>query len=173
MRRLLPLSALVLVVSACGGVGSINIPSFQIPSFPPIELPSGGGIFPPGAIPSGSVPCTLVTSAEVTQILGAAVTDASDGSGDCTFITNTFATVTLGTDDSKDLSGINFLMGNAGTQTTIGGFPALSGTVFGLPAIYVQKPNGQVHVLGFLAGSDPNMMSKLQQIATIAVGRAP
>jgi hypothetical protein len=64
-------------------------------------------------------------------------------------------------------------MGNTAQQSTIGGFPAVSGIMTGLPAVYVQKPNGQVHVIGFASANDPDVMTKLQQIATIAVGRAP
>jgi len=184
MRRLLPLSALVLVVAACGGIGSpgFTIPPINLPSIPPINfsippiggLPSGGGIeLPPGAIPTGSVPCGLVTGAEVAQIMGTTFTDASDGATNCTFVSNSFATLSVSSDDSTDLQGVQFLLGNTAQQINVGGFPGLSGTFMGLPVVYVQKPSGQLQVLGFLAGNDPNMIAKLQQVAQIAVGRMP
>jgi hypothetical protein len=173
MRRLMMLAATGLLAAACGGVQVPNftIPPIQIPSIPPIDLPSGG--FPGLSIPPGNAQCALVTAAEVGSILGTTVTDASDEASNCTFISSTLQSLSVSTDSSTDLSGVQFLMGENAQQVTIGGFPALSGTVFSLPAVYVQKPSGQLQVLGFLVAGDAEMQSKLQQIATIAVGRMP
>jgi hypothetical protein len=159
-----------------------SIPPINFPSIPPINLPSGivvppiglpsGIVIPPIDIPSGSIPCGLVSGAEVGQILGAGVTDVSDSATNCSFISTSFWTISVSMDDSTDFTGARVLLGSTAQDATIGGFPALTGTALGVPAIYVQKPSGQLTVLGIL-NSDPTIMSKLQQIATIAVGRMP
>jgi len=154
----------------------INIPSgITIPTIPPIDLPSidiPEFSFPPIEIPTSATPCALVTSAEVGQILGEQVTDSSGGPTSCVFITPSFSTMSISTDTSTDLSGVQFLMGNTAQQVTVGGLPGISGTVLGLPALYVQKPSGQLQILGF-SGDDADFAAKLQQIAAIAVGRMP
>ena len=194
--------ATLLIASACTNVAAgptippINIPTIppiNLPSIPPINipglpsggfggipgLPSGGigGLFPSGfdiPIPTGSVPCSLVTAAEVGQIMGATVTDASDSATDCTFVTSGFSTISVSVDQSTDLSGVQFLMGNSAQQTTIAGNPAITGTALGFPAVYVQKGANQLTVLGFLLNNDQTTtMNALGQIATIAVGRMP
>jgi len=154
-----------------------TVPPINIPTLPPINLPSGitlpsGLVIPPIALPTSETPCTLVTAAEAAQILGSAVTDSSSSPTDCTFISQAFSTVSISTDNSTDFTGARFLLGSSAQDTTVGGFPALAGTAFGVPAVYVQKPTGQLTVLGFL-GSDPAIITKLQQIATVAVGRMP
>lgn len=193
-RVLLAAVATLLVAGACA---SINIPSIPpIPTIPPINLPGGGGLpsippinipgftIPPINIPGFTIPpigggpvgepsdtpCTIVTSAQVSQIFGTQVIDQSSSPTDCTFQTSLASAVSVSTTSDTDLSGIQFLLGNTAQQSTIGGFPALSGTFLGQGAVYVQTPSGQVQVLGILTGTDPATMTKLQQIATLAVG---
>jgi hypothetical protein len=195
-RRLLVASAATLMVATgCASISPtvtvppinvptippINVPTIppiNIPTIPPINLPSGGvalpsGLFPGISIPPGSVPCTLVTAAEVSQILGTGVTDTSDDASNCTFITGNFATISVDVDSSTDLSGVKFLMGNTAQDINVGGFPGIAGAAFGVPAVYVQKPSGQLGLLGFLGGDTTDMVNKLQQIAAIAVTRMP
>jgi hypothetical protein len=187
-RRLLVASAATLMLATgCASISPavtappINIPTIppiNIPTIPPINLPSGGialpsGLFPGISIPPGSVPCSIVTAAEVSQILGAGVTDTSDDASNCTFITGNFATVSVDVDSSTDLSGVKFLMGNTAQDINVGGFPGVAGTALGVPAVYVQKPSGQLGLLGFLGGDTADMVNKLQQIAAIAVTRMP
>jgi hypothetical protein len=163
--------ATLLVAGACTSINIPTIPPINIPSVPPNILPSGL-VIPPVDVPSGSVPCALVTGAEVSQILGSAVTDTSDSATNCSFISASFWTVSVSTDTTSDFTGARFLLGSTAVDANIGGYPALTGTAFGVPAVYVQKPSGQLTVLGILT-SDPTIMPKLQQIATIAVGRMP
>jgi hypothetical protein len=149
-----------------------SIPPINLPSIPPITLPSGI-VIPPIDVPTGSVPCALISSAEVGQIWGSAATDTSDNATNCTFISTNFTSVSVQATTDTDLSGAGFLFGNTAQQITVGGFPAVSGVIFGQPAIYVQKPSGQLQVLGILTGTDAATVTKLQQIATVAVGRMP
>jgi len=195
-RILVAALATVLFAGACTSINIPTIPPINLPSIPPINvpgftippinipgLPTGGigGIpglpsgldIPPVAIPTGTVPCTLVTAAEVGQIWGAPVTDTSDSGTTCTFISSNFATVSVEATSDTDLSGTSFLVGNTGQQVTVGGFPAIQGSFIGQALLYVQKPSGQLQVLGILTGTDPATFTKLQQIATIAVGRMP
>jgi hypothetical protein len=178
----------LLVAGACTSITIPTIPPINIPSIPPINLPGGGGgglpsippinipgftIPPIGGGPIGepsSTPCTIVTAAQVGQIFGTQVLDSSSSPTDCTFETSLASAVSVSTTSDTDLSGIQFLLGNTAQQSTIGGFPALSGTFLGQGAVYVQTPSGQVQVLGILTGTDAGTMAKLQQIATLAVG---
>ena len=64
-------------------------------------------------------------------------------------------------------------MGNTAQQINVGGFPAHRGTCLASRRVYVQKPNGQLQVLGFLAATTRPTLTKLQQIAAIAVARMP
>ena len=188
-------AATLLLASACTSISNtptippVNIPTIppiNLPSIPPINLPgtSGGGIGLPGftlppiiipglSIPPGSTPCTLISAAEVAQVMGGGVTDTSDTATNCTFVAANFSTVSVEATDDTDLSGVTFLMGSSAQQSTIAGFPALTGAVLGQPAVYVQKPSGQLQVLGILTGSDAATVTKLQQIAAIAVARMP
>jgi len=191
-RILLAAVATLLVAGACTSITLPSIPPINIPTIPPINLPGGGngGIptfppinlpdlsFPPGVLPGGGpvgqpsdTPCTIVTSAQVSQVFGTQVIDQSTSPTDCTFQTSLASAVSVSTSSDKDLSGIQFLLGNTAQQSTIGGFPALSGSFLGQGAVYVQTPQGQLQVLGILTGTDPATMAKLQQIATLAVGQ--
>jgi len=184
--------ATLLVAGACTSINVPTIPPINIPSIPPINIASippinlpsipviglpgsSNGIQIPGvSIPPGEVPCTLVTAAEIGQIWGTtSVSDQSDNATDCTFLLTLTSGVSVQSTSDTDLSGTSILFGNTAQQSTIGGFPAVSGVVFGQPAVYVQKPSGQLQVLGVLTGSDPATITKLQQVATIAVARMP
>jgi hypothetical protein len=176
--------ATLLVAGACTSITIPSIPPINFPSIPPINFPSippinipgtsGGGInFPGVSIPPAANPCTLVTAAEVSQILGVGVTDTSNSATDCGFLTPAFAALSVSYDDTTDLTGPQFLLGNSAQQINVGGFPGLAGTAIGVPAVYVQKPASQLTVLGFLGGTDPNLLTKMQQIAAIAVTRMP
>jgi hypothetical protein len=131
----------------------INLPSggINFPSIPPISLPSGI-IIPPIAIPSGQVPCSLVTSAEVQQIMGLAFTDTSDAATNCSFVSTNLVSLTVESTTDTDLSGTQFLMGDSLQQINVAGLPAIQGAVLGQPAVYVQKPSGQLQVLGIFTG---------------------
>jgi hypothetical protein len=172
--------ATLLLAGACT---SINIPSIPpIPTIPPgftippiPSLPPGFTI-PPIGLPVGSAsatPCQLVTAAEVGQIFGSQVLDESDSSTDCTFAVTLTSALSVKTTSDTDFSGVQFLLGNTAQQSSIAGFPAVSGTFIGQALLYVQKPSGQLELLGILMGSDPATAAKLQQVATIAVGRMP
>lgn len=141
--------------------GGIVLPSFDF-SFPPIELPSAD---------ANSGVCLLVSPAEMSTIVGGQVTVTSNDSNSCTYTLPSFATVVVTLDNSEDLSGVQFLMGEGAQSTTIGGFPALAGTVLGQPAVYVQKPGQQLQVLGVLVGSDQASIDQMVQIANTAVAR--
>jgi hypothetical protein len=197
MATLLLAGACTSIAPAGPTIPPINIPTIpplNLPSIPPINLPSGlpglpglpgipglpsglpglpGFSIPPIdiAIPTGSVPCGLVTSAEVAQILGSTVTDTGDSATNCTFFTPSFATISVEQTSDTDLTGVGFLMGNSATQINVGGNPGLAGTALGFPAVYVQTPHGQLQLLGFLGGDSTDMVNKLQQIAAIAIGR--
>ena len=185
-RILVAALATVLFAGACTSINlptipPINVPPINLPSIPPINIP--GFTIPPIVIPGLSIPpiggepsttpCQLVTAAEVTQIMGGQVTDQSNSGTDCAFILPNFSAVSVQTTTDTDLSGVQLLMGQTAQQSTIGGLPALSGAIFGQSALYVQKGGTQLQVLGILTGTDPTTAAKLQQIATIAVGRMP
>jgi hypothetical protein len=190
-RVLLTGVATVLLATACASVSPattvppVNIPSIppinfsippiNIPSIPVIGLPgSSNGLQIPGlSIPPGAVPCSLVTAAEVAQIWGSqSIADQSDAATVCTFLVTLTSGVTVEATSDTDLATSTSLFGDT-AQSTIGGFPAVTGTLFGQPAVYVQKPSGQVQVIGLLVGTDPSTVTKLQQIAAIAVQRMP
>ena len=169
-RRVLFASfATLLLAGACT---SINIPSIPpIPTVPPgFTIPPLGG--PPIGSPSAT-PCQLVTAAEVSQIFGVQALDASDSSTNCTFQTTLTSALSVSTTSDTDFSGVQFLLGDTAQQSSISGFPAISGTFFGQELLYVQKPSGQLQLLGILMGSDPAVLTQMQQVATIAVGRMP
>ena len=149
-----------------GGIPGFTIPPINIPGFtiPPIGVPGGG---------TSATPCQLVTAAEVGQIFGAPVTDESDSATDCTLAVSLTSAVSVKATSDTDFSGLQFLLGTTAQQSTVAGFPAESGTFIGQALLYVQKPSGQLQVLGILTGSDPATFAKLQQVATIAVGRMP
>jgi hypothetical protein len=189
-RVLLAAVATLLVAGACTSITVPSIPPINIPTIPPINLPGGGGpgftlppinipgfTIPPIGLPGGgpigepsATPCTIVTAAQVSQIFGTQVIDSSSSPTDCTFQTALTSAVSVSTTSDTDFSGIQFLLGNTAQASTIGGFQALTGTFLGQGAVYVQTPSGQVQVLGILTGSDPETMTKLQQVAALAVG---
>lgn len=172
--------ATLLVAGACtsiptlptippiGGIPGFTIPPINVPGFtiPPIGVPGGGGT-------TGTTPCTLVTAAEVGQIFGTQVVDQSDSPTNCTFQTSLASAITVQTTTDTDFSALQFLLGTSAQQLTVAGFPAESGTFIGQALLYVQKPSGQLQLLGILTGNDPATFTKLQQVATIAVGRMP
>jgi hypothetical protein len=181
-RILVAAIATLLVAGACTSINIPSIPPLNLPTIPAINVP--GFTIPPINIPgvtipplgggtTGTVPCGLTTAAEVGSILGSQVTDSSDSATNCTFTLPNFTALSVQTSSDTDLTGVQFLMGQSAQQTTIGGFPALSGTVLGQPAVYIQKPSGQVQVLGVLLGGDPATITKLQQIAALVAGRTP
>jgi len=184
--------ATVLLASACASISptttappvnvpsippiNFSIPPITLPSLPVIGLPgSSNGIDLPGfSIPPGDVPCSLMTAAEVGQIWGSqSISDQSDSATNCTFLVTLTSGISVETTSDTDLSTSTTLFGNTAQASTIGGFPAVSGIIFGQPAVYVQKPSGQVQVLGILTGTDPTTITKLQQIAALAVTRMP
>ena len=189
-RVLLAAVATLLVAGACTSITVPSIPPINIPSIPPINLPGGGGpgftlppinipgfTIPPIGLPGGgpigepsATPCT-------SRHLGAGEPDlwhagdrSSSSPTDCTFQTALTSAVSVSTTSDTDFSGIQFLLGNTAQASTIGGFQALTGTFLGQGAVYVQTPSGQVQVLGILTGTDPATMTKLQQVAALAVG---
>jgi len=185
--------ATLILAGACTSITGATpppptIPPLNLPSIPAINLPgtSGGGILPgftmppinipglPGvSIPPGNAQCALISATEVGQVFGGTVNDQSDSTTNCSFLLPNFSAVSVEATNDTDLSGAQFLFGSSAQQSTVGGFPAISGVVFGQPAVYVQKPNGQLQVLGILTGTDPATLAKLQQIATVAVARMP
>ena len=186
-RILVAALATMLFAGACTSINiptipPINVPPINLPSIPPINIPGfsippivlpSGIDIPPIAIPTGTVPCALVTAAEVGQIWGSPVTDTSNSATDCAFTSANFATVTVQATTDTDMSGVQFMVGNTAQNVSVGGYPAIQGSFIGQALLYVQKPTGQLQVLGILTGADPATFTKLQQIATIAVGRMP
>jgi len=78
--------------------------------------------------------------------------------------------VTTSTD--SDLSSSQVLLGSTAKQTTIGGFPAVTGSFIGQAIVFVQKaPGQQLEVLGILTGADDATLAKLSQVAQLAVSR--
>ena len=179
IRRALVASVATLVLAgACTSISVPTIPPIGLPgaSIPPINIP--GLTIPPINIPGFSIPpgtaqCALITGAEIGQVMGGPYTDTSDSTTNCSFVATNFTSISVEATSDTDLTGIQFLLGSSAQQSTVGGFPALSGVVLGQPAVYVQKSTGQLQVLGILTGSDPATIAKLQQIATVAVGRMP
>jgi hypothetical protein len=173
--------ATLLLAGACT---SINIPSIPpIPTLPPgftippiPTIPPGFTIPPLGGPPIGSpsaTPCQLVTAAEVSTIFGAQALDESDSSTDCTFQTTLTSALSVKTTNDTDFSAVGFLLGDTAQQSSIGGFPSVSGVFIGQQLLYVQKPTGQLQLLGILMGTDPAVLTQMQQVATIAIGRMP
>ncbi len=185
-RLMLATVATLLVAGACTSVGTLpTIPPINIPTIPPINVPGftippinipGVSIPPIGGVPGGepsTTPCTLVTAAEVSQIFGTQVVDQSSSSTDCTFQVTLASAVSVSATNDQDFSTAGLLLGQTAQQSTIAGYPAVSGTFIGQAVVYVQKPSGQLQVLGILTGSDAATMGKLQQVAAIAVTRLP
>ena len=114
-----------------------------------------------------------MTVAEVSQIFGTQASDQSDSPTNCTFQTTLTSAITVQLASDTDLTSTNVLLGNTAKTLTVGGYPAVAGSFIGQALLYVQKPTGQLQVLGILTGTDAATMGKLQQIATIAVGRMP
>ena len=167
-----------------------SVPPISLPTLPPITLPSGITLptIPPITLPSGitlpSIPpislpsadansgiCPLVSPAEMSAIMGAEATVTDNTGTNCTYTLPNFSTIVVGVDETTDLTGAKFIMGTTAKDLTIGGLPAVSGVVFGQPAVYVQKPGAQLSVLGILVGSDDATMAKMVQIATTAASR--
>ena len=145
----------------------ITIP--PIPSIPPIDIPSG--ILPEGDPNAAS--CQFVTPAEMSAIMGAQVSVTSSDASSCTYTLPSFAAIVVATTPDSDMTGVRFLFGDSARDLTVGGFPAVSGVAIGQPAVYVQKPNGQLSVLGVLTGSDQATIDRLVQIANTAIPRVP
>jgi hypothetical protein len=193
-RFLMAGMATLLLAGACTSIGPSGptIPAINIPSIPPLNLPSGGlgglpglpglpsgglgGLFPSGlgiAIPTGSVPCALISAAEVTQIWGAPMTDTSDNATNCGFVSSSLFSVSVQATTDTDLSGAQFLFGNTVQQINVGGYPGIQGAFLGQAAVYLQKPSGQLQVLGILTGTDAATYTKLEQVAATAIQRMP
>jgi hypothetical protein len=173
--------ATLLVATACTSVTiptfpPINIPSFSIPSFsiptiPPINLPSGITIpsippLPQGSGGTGTVPCTLVTAAEMTTIVGSPVTDTSSDGTDCVFLTQSFAGFTVTVQSGPSIDGIKFIASN-GEDMTIGGNRAYY-VNFISDQLYVDKG---ASTLLIQAVAQTRQRDVLVAMANIAVGR--
>ncbi len=183
MRRSLSLVIAGLLIAGCSNVGpgatlppfnipSFNIPSFTIPSIPPFELPSGLPTIPPGVLPSadaGSGLCTLASPAEVGAIMGGAVTVTESTTASCSYITASFSTINLRTEQG-DLATSRILLTNA-KDVTVGAYPGVIGSFLGGPILYIQRGGDLLVVHGILVADDEANQAKLVQIGQTAAAR--
>ncbi len=180
IRRLaLSVVGAVLIIVGCTSITIPSIPPIPTvpPGFtiPPISLPSGfnlpSGLNLPSADPnSGS--CALISAAELSAIMGATYTVTGNDNSSCTY-TGGFSGVLISVTPDTDLTGARFLFGDSAADLTVGGFPAISGRVFGQPGVYVQRPADQLAVQGILLGEDPALIDRLVQVANTAITRMP
>jgi hypothetical protein len=178
-RAALALAGVAVIVAGCTSITIPSIPPIPtvppgftippIPSIPPINIPSG--LLPDGD--PNAAACQYVTPAEMSAIMGAQVSVTSSDDSSCTYTLPSFAAIVVGTSGDTDMTGVRFLFGDSASDLTVGGFPAVSGIAIGQPAVYVQKPNGQLSVLGVLTGSDQATIDRLIQIANTAIARVP
>jgi hypothetical protein len=159
-------STLLLLVGCAGTTPVPSIPPITIPTLPPIVLPSG--LLPSADANSGV--CLLATPGEVTEIMGSQATVTSNDSTSCTYTLPNFSTIEVSV-ATDDLASARLLFGNTAKDLTVGNLPALSGTFFGQPMVYVQRGSAELQILGILTGSDDATIAKLVQIAQLAVTR--
>jgi hypothetical protein len=180
IRRLaLSVMGAAVLIAGCTSITIPSIPPIPtvppgftippIPTFPPIELPSGFNL-PSADASSGA--CALVTAAEMSTIMGGSFSVSANDGTSCTFTSGLGGVIVSVTPDT-DLTGARFLFGDSVTDVTVGGFPGISGRIFGQPGVYVQKPTGQLAVQGILLGEDPATLDRLVQVANTAVARMP
>ena len=170
LTRAMALGALASLALAC--TGGITLPS-SVPTFPPIDVPSGFGTRPPGVLPSARGSCGFVSAAEVGSFMGSTATLTDTTDGDCNFTMSNFSTVNISVESGSDLQTSHMLLGETAKDITIGGLPAVSGVFIGQPVVHIQKGANQLQILGILTGNDDATIAKLVQVATLAVGRWP
>jgi hypothetical protein len=161
-------STLLLLVGCAGATPVPSISPITIPTFPPIVLPSG--LLPSADANSGV--CLLVTPAEIGAIMGSPATVTDNTSKSCSYTFSNFSSVVV-TIDTGDLSTAKLLFGGTAKDLTVGNLPAVSGSFFGQPGVYVQRGGAQLQIQGILTGSDDAAIAKMVQIAQLAVTRWP
>jgi hypothetical protein len=182
IRASLSLALASLLIVSCASIGPgftlppIVIPSFSIPTFPPIVLPSGlpDFSFPPIEFPSAdanSGACPLITAAEVAGIMGSAASITSSDSDSCTYTFSNFSTIVVTKSSGTDIATSKFLFGDTAKDLVVNNLPAVSGVFIGQPAVHVQRGTDQLQIQGVLTGSDDATIAKLVQIAQIAASR--
>ncbi|HYI22249.1 MAG TPA: hypothetical protein VEX62_06395 [Candidatus Limnocylindrales bacterium] len=186
IARLLLVSAAVLVAAACTSItipgqspGTTippipSLPSFQIPSFQlPSNLPSIPPIGVPTVAPGGATSggCALVTEAEMTSIMGQAMSATSSSPTECTWSApSVLPTVTLRFDSGESIATGKMIATTNGQDLTIGGFPAYYGEFMG-SLMWIEKNGRTLTLQAIWSESGDPAVQKLSQIGTLAIGR--
>ena len=181
MSRAVLATIAALLLGACVNIApGSTVPPIKVPTFPPINLPSGITlpsvppiVIPSGVIPGGSGTCTFVSAQEMAAIFGSAPVFTDDSSGGCAMTLSSGVTVTISVDKDADLQSSRILMGDTARDITVGGLPGLTGVIVLVPTVQVQRGNDQLQVVGIALSSDDAFMSKLVQVATVAVSHWP
>jgi hypothetical protein len=174
MRSLVSLALCGALVIGCGGITPgqtippINIPSFNLPSLPPFEIPSGIDIPSIGAPNPGGGLCRLLSAEEVSTAFGVpgmTVTETSDSS--CTFSSG-LTNLTMRT-ETGDLATAKMILGEA-QDITIGQYPAVIGSFMGI-LLYIQKGGDQLVLQAVLIENNEENRAKVIQAGTLAASR--
>lgn len=174
MRVSLPLIFIAAALTtACGGTVPGTSPGVTIP---PIVLPSGLPTLPPlpdiGPTPvNGLSPaCQYVSEAEMTSLLGEAMTVSSSAGTQCTWSTGDFSpSVVIRYGTAETIANAKLVAPN-GRDLTIGGNPAYF-TDFAGALLYMEKA-GRTFVVQAIWGLEGDAeVQKISQIGELAISR--
>jgi len=165
----------LLVVLACGGAPR---PATQ----PPVPTPTtgtptqaggatatpAGATATPGGV-TGTGACSLITTAELSAILGAEMNQAEASATECSwFATTGFPGINLRFEEG-DLGAAGASLANP-QDITVAGHPAVVGSLMGV-IVYVGRGNIQLVVQSVFTDDTPEVRQQIIRIAETAVGR--
>ena len=179
IRRLLMAGiATMFVASACTTISAppsippINIPSLppinlpsippiNIPSIPPITLPSGI-VIPPITLPTAEVPCALITTAEISAIVGS-VSDQSSSTTACSFVGSDLTIYTVSLESGSAIDSLKLVVPN-GEDLTVGGNRAYYANFLG-DTLTVEKGGNSLTIASPLQQGKKDTLTAIANIA--------
>ncbi len=173
MRASISMLLTGLVLTGCSIVGGPGdtVPSFNIPPIPPIDPSSiAGGIptLPPGGSTTGA--CALVTEAEMSTLIGQAMTVYTNSGTQCSWISAAITpSVIIRYDSGESIEEGKRVTPN-GRDLVIGGYPAYYAEFAG-SLLYIEKGGRLLVVQTVWSLTGDEGVQKVSQIGELALSR--
>ena len=138
-----------------------SIPPINIPSIPPITLPSGI-VIPPITLPTAEVPCALITTAEISAIVGS-VSDQSSSTTACSFVGSDLTIYTVSLESGSAIDSLKLVVPN-GEDLTVGGNRAYYAN-FLVDTLTVEKGGNSLTIASPLQQGKKDTLTAIANIA--------